>query len=125
MSREQDAEVAEKIFGYTLDYEFEELHGAPCVKELRDQYDEWGVLPAYSTDVAAAWLVVEKLTPVYRVSVHQFFQQWQCTLERRDGKARMPIGLPHDGDVSATAPTAPEAICRAALAAMEKTHGNR
>lgn len=60
VSRELDALIAEKVFGYTLDYEFAEITGAPNVKELRDQCDEWGLLPHYSTDIAAAWLIVEK-----------------------------------------------------------------
>ena len=61
--RELDARIAVVVFGYTLDYEFADLHvpPAPHVKDLRDQYDEWGVLPHYSSDIAAAWLVVEAL----------------------------------------------------------------
>lgn len=60
-SRELDALIAKKIFGYTLDYEFAETLGAPCVPALRDQHDEWGILPEYSTDMAAAWQVVERM----------------------------------------------------------------
>jgi hypothetical protein len=56
-----DAEIAQRIFGYTLDYEFADVMGGPSVPTLRDQYDEWGLLPHYSTDIAAAWLVVEKM----------------------------------------------------------------
>lgn len=59
--RALDIEIAERIFGYTLDYEFADVMGAPCVKELRDQYDEWGILPHYSTDIGDAWRVVERL----------------------------------------------------------------
>lgn len=59
--RELDALVALQIFRYTLDYEFADTLGAPCVRELRDQYDEWGMLPHYSTDMADAWLVVERI----------------------------------------------------------------
>ena len=111
-SRALDAQVAERVMGIKLPKWLDVPHGLVTLTSRE-------IVPLYSTDIAAAWLVVERLTPVYRVSVHQFFQQWQCTLERRDGKARMPIGLPHDGDASANAVTAPEAICRAALAAME------
>lgn len=57
--RELDALVAERIFGYALDYEFADTLGAPTVAALRDQYDEWGMLPNYSTDVADAWSIVE------------------------------------------------------------------
>lgn len=59
--RELDALIALQVFRYTLDYEFADTLGAPCVRELRDQYDEWGMLPHYSTDIADAWLVVEKM----------------------------------------------------------------
>ena len=59
--RELDALVALEVFRYTLDYEFADTMGAPCVRELRDQYDEWGILPSYSTDMSDAWLVIAKL----------------------------------------------------------------
>lgn len=53
--REMDALAAQVVKGYTLDYEFAESMGEPTVKDLRDQYDEWGILPNYSTDMTAAW----------------------------------------------------------------------
>lgn len=114
--RELDAEVAERVLGYTLDYEFADMYfdGAPCVKELRDQYDEWGVLPKYFTEMGDAWLVVEALRG------RGLHLQMNDTLSGY--RARF---FTADDGAQATAPTAPEAICRAALAAMEKTHGNR
>lgn len=115
VGRELDAAVAERVMGYTLDYEFADLNfnGAPCVKELRDQYDEWGLLPAYSTDIAAAWLVVEKLAAQgLRLSLDAFGgDPWWA--EFADEK--------WERGAQATAPTASEAICRVALAAMEGT----
>lgn len=59
--RELDALIALNVMGYTLDYEFADTFGAPTVRELRDQYDEWGMLPYYSTDMTDAWLVVDRL----------------------------------------------------------------
>lgn len=71
------------------------------------------VVPAYSTDIAAAWAVVEKL----------YDQGWR--LEIMWGRLFWVEFQRAHAIAQATAPTAPEAICRAALAAMEKTHGNR
>lgn len=48
--RTLDIQIAERLFGYTLDCEFADTLGAPCVPALRDQYDEWGMLPHYSSD---------------------------------------------------------------------------
>lgn len=77
MSRELDAEVAERIFGYTLDWEFSDLmpDAAPCVHELRDEYDEWGVLPNYSTDIAAAWQVIDYLRE-RNIWLYSLEQRW-------------------------------------------------
>lgn len=55
--RELDALIALQVFRYTLDYEFADTLGAPCVRELRNQYEEWGILPHYSTELGDAWLV--------------------------------------------------------------------
>lgn len=59
--RERDALVAEKIFNLTLNYEFAEELGAPSVPALRDQYDEWGILPEYTTDHTAVRLVEDEI----------------------------------------------------------------
>lgn len=47
--RERDAVVAQHVFGYTLNYEFADVLGAPSVPALRDRWDDWGLLPYYST----------------------------------------------------------------------------
>lgn len=71
------------------------------------------VVPAYSTNIAAAWLVVEELTAHgLRLSLDMFGGDpwWAEFADER-----------WERGAQATAPTAPEAICRAALAAMEVT----
>lgn len=108
--RELDALVAEKVFGYTLDYEFADLNfgGAPCVKELRDQYDEWGLLPPYSVDMSDAWRVLEyMLEHAYTSTVWMCLPGVTCRIES-------------GGIVMAQieARTAPHAICLAALKAI-------
>lgn len=56
--RTKDTQAAEAI-GWKLDYEFEDVLGAPTVPHLRDQYDEWGILPAFGSDPAAARALLE------------------------------------------------------------------
>ena len=55
--REMDALIAERVMKLIVDYEFEILR----VPALADKYDEWGYLPNYSTDIAAAWDIVKEL----------------------------------------------------------------
>jgi hypothetical protein len=65
--------------------------------------DDW--LPYYSTDISAAWLVVEKITDGETPNdceLHTTVRGWRCDLY---------LG-------SANAETAPEAICKAALLAV-------
>lgn len=98
-SRELDVLIAEKVLGLNLDWEFAEFQdGDPAIPTLRDKYDEIGIVPFYSTDISAAWDVVEKL---------------RLTIE--------PTGInkwySHRGIGSKgfSAESAPLAICRAAI----------
>lgn len=110
--RELDALIAIQVFRYTLDYEFAETLGAPCVRDLRDQYDEWGMLPHYSTDMADAWLVVERMREAYDTGLilklypKGFRHTITAVFQSRE-----------NNQWQAGASTAPLAICRAALAA--------
>lgn len=106
MSRDLDAQIAEKVFGYTLDYEFADTLGAPCVRELRDQYDEWGMLPHYSTEIDDAWKIIE-----------HFYQAGWGAGASMDGHTGCEASI---GQFTARADTAPMAICLAALKAVEK-----
>lgn len=124
VSRELDAEVAEKVMGWQW---FPAEPERPNVQYLRrpDRFLYGAVrdsgkvllmsgLPAYSTDIAAAWLVVdhlrergiwlEELTGRYETSYRAGFM-W------RGDHPFSPNYVQEFGD------TAPLAICRAALAA--------
>lgn len=111
--RELDALIALEVFRYTLDYEFADTLGAPCVPELRDGYDEWGMLPHYSTDMADAWLVVEK----FRAD-GCFFDLGDKPSDLDDlTSARTWNAFINRTTRGPDSDTAPLAICRAALAA--------
>jgi hypothetical protein len=102
MSRELDREVAEKVMGLTID---------PLV-ESEWTYCFWSDgkrLPLYSSNIAAAWLVVEKM------------RERGCYFRYDDSNGPWALfGV----EVwtrfwTAEADTAPEAICRAALSAVK------
>lgn len=81
--REIDIQVAEAM-GLTLDYEFAEMYGEPRAPELRDHYDEWGVLPDYSTDLTAAWHVIEWQRKQWPQTVGKPAKYWQFASLRDD-----------------------------------------
>lgn len=100
--RELDAEIARIVFGRTIEMR--------TIRSVRGNRQEpRGPLPAYSTDIAAAWQVVEK----FKAEHHHFDVQVAFDLSgnavgynARAANARK-VG----------AATAPLAICLAALAA--------
>lgn len=118
--RELDALIAEKVMGYPAfaekvvtklgDHLVISDHCAICGR--KDGTSE--CLPHYSTDIAAAWEVVEKL----RLSVLQFEDGWFADPRLESYREHFWGALGAD-DFSATAPLA---ICRAALEAVG--HGN-
>lgn len=109
--RELDALIAEKVMGWKLDYEFADYVGAPTVPSLRDQYDEWGMLPELSTDISAAWQVVEKMS-----------KAWDFAVNRIDGLNSVSFKPDTGGKwITEYGLTASEAICLAALKAVEAT----
>lgn len=113
--RELDALVAEKVMGWT--------EVRPCPDEDMREYGEdlWGRPPggplnsqnvsAYSTDIAAAWEVVDNISQrenVEAVSLTITVDGTACRVLLRDKNA--PVRVYED--------TAPRAICLAALAAV-------
>ena len=77
--------------------------------------------PPYSTDIAAAWLVVEKMQelgyPVLRLSSGDSLgDKWQFHCS----DAWRQVSHEEDKDFFANADTAPLAICRAALKALDR-----
>lgn len=136
--RELDAEIAVKVLGWTGPVEW---HGPvivgtqrPGAAAARPKYPPhplephakpavWpaglGTLievPRYSGDIADVWEVVEEMNK--RGWRFDFTQKaagdWLVRLHRSDPAEPRPIHIAH-----ANAPTAPEAICRASLAAIE------
>jgi len=113
--RDLDALIAENVMGWKdrgIGYSFEDnINGYECVL-----YIDKDKLPHYSTDIAAAWQVIEWLekntTEKYNSpSLFSVPHGWSMVLyEKRDNHA--PAWL------DAFAPTAPLAICRAALLAV-------
>ena len=73
-------------------------------------------LPKYSTEIAAAWLVVDKMRGRWATN-GSAAAAGVFRLEQDDeGGFRVALGEgPDSAERSVTAPSAPEAICRAAL----------
>ena len=106
--RELDTLVTEKIFG------MEPSKGDGYHRKSRK--DAWQIVPHYSTDIGAAWHVVEHMranVPDYR-ALRMESVPLGYTVAFYSHKNRLDrIGA------FVAAETAPLAICRAALAAME------
>ena len=106
--RELDALVAEKIFGAKLIrsafHENNEVISCDFPdRRLGQGFDQ---LPKFSTDIAAAWEVMEKFESVNRVERRYYPTHWWCELGA-DIYSFEAIG-----------DTAPHAICLAALKAV-------
>ncbi len=117
--RELDAAVAEEVMGRKGPF----------------QRHDFLLLPYYSTDIAAAWLVREKLVDLgwgialsdMRHSPNMDDPAWWWELDRydrdedtvvEDDEGNEHVIPTHYYKLDGSAPTAPEAICRAALAAV-------
>jgi hypothetical protein len=102
--RELDALVAEKVMGWS-DCRFKD--GRVVDGLGRDQYNKTAQsIPHYSTDIAAAWLVVDGLMAQgLSFLLGKESVVWRARFYKGDGGVTMP------GD------TAPHAICLAALKA--------
>lgn len=107
---EMDALVAERVFGWAgwKRAEGDCLHGIPPDATGRDRHGT--CVPNYSTHIAAAWIVVDKLA---RLSFG--IDREQCFGVRYDVRCYDDPDM--RDKVRATAETAPLAICRAALLA--------
>jgi hypothetical protein len=114
MARELDAEVATKVMGWFADGQYWSEPDGTLTKDT--------LIWSPSTDIAAAWLVVERFRSdrwvVTLTAYHDGCSHWvagksHCEIrdyaERRDGSKWR-----HEY----TADTMPMAICRAALAAV-------
>ena len=99
-----DALVAEKVMG--LEYGPDYVEGLGPVEGWADADGNGVDLPAYSTDIAAAWQVVEKVGGYYAL-------YWMAP-GSYGGRYGIQI---HDDASHVTADAAPHAICLAALLA--------
>ena len=120
--RELDALIAEKVMGLTRHDESYVAEGVGKVLRFvwRDGcgtcvYSGDMFLPHYSTNIADAWTVVEKLvsTPGPNGDHHSVQVDYS-------GDAVVVIDENEDWQVSAIASTAPHAICLAALRAVSQ-----
>lgn len=123
--REFDALVAEKVMGCkglgfksltqidpnTLDYQSCDCPGHPHAIEWNDMGGRRYALKHYSTDISAAWEVVEKLS---RNGCYGFDLGWTSSTNGKPWHATFAGGR----DAHAWAETAPHAICLAALKAV-------
>lgn len=111
--RELDALVAEKVMGF----EIGSLGGTFQIRSPGDcgthgcMKPHWKNMPNYSTDIAAAWEVMEKLknTGMFGnyLKLQWYDDRWICYFDHED--------FLYDLDTYPNAPTAPHAICLAAL----------
>lgn len=115
--RELDALVAEKVMGFSP----VEWSGQPGDMALvyGDQ-ETGGIVPRYSTNVGAAWQVVEKMSAL----------SWRATVcwapaDAWNAEERAVVtysgGETNQDDIEAIAPTVPLAICLAALKVVERS----
>lgn len=103
--RDLDALVAEMALGCRGVVRLPEFYSCSCPSRGHNNIGEWGsAVKDYSTDIAAAWAVVEKMP--LEMSLErwpEFRNTWRCSFERMKEWVR--------------ADTAPLAICLAALRA--------
>jgi hypothetical protein len=102
--RALDAEIARRVFGHAV-----KESDAGGIFTYDDSSGYWLHVPRYSTDMAAAWSVVERLGHLYHpVMLTDLGPEWTL-------RWLVQIKSRH---VAAREATAPLAICYAALAAM-------
>lgn len=114
--REMDALVAEKVMQIAVFVDYATIRGQQMAISWWDapkEDENAKPIPDYSTDIAAAWQVVEaprlaELLEYVEVSVVRYHDRYECHIED-DTAARLYI---------AEADTAPHAICLAALKAV-------
>ena len=112
VSRELDALIAERVMGWELD-DLPEGVVWEGNSETGGGVTARTAVPRYSTDIAAAWEVVEKIrgagfTFSLWDNANQYAAPWDCRFTHRDDVGQKGIAI--EG-------TAPHAICLAALRA--------
>lgn len=145
--RELDALVAEKVMGWTAVFRLAGgniPYGFPDDDYNRDvdEHRKHGTcgfptdyhrepIPEYSTDISAAWEVVEHFRQrqwTVKLVGHEWYDggRWECTLlDALDTERSRALDTQrHNADKQGwDEPSAPLAICRAALKAIEEVRG--
>ncbi len=112
-SRALDAEVAEQVMGWTRGRSYGNGNGAWLIPgKENDKYPlGWNQTPRFSSDIAAAWQVVEKM--------RGGFSRWMRFAEALRAEVSKPLAHGELVDHSFVwRVCTPEHICRAALAAV-------
>lgn len=111
--KELDALIAEEVMGYEV---------VECDDDIItiQSMSGWVRVPDYSTDLAAAWQVVEKLDQMmpktWSFSLHGSGTEWCVGIDSNDGQfLQNAAGV----QIYQQAETAPLAICLAAIKACE------
>jgi hypothetical protein len=132
--RELDAIIAEKVMGWQRETDERELRRLNSGYLDASEYARWWINPSggwacasprYSTDIAAAWEVVERLKDANRDDAsYDFDLIYESSKERETGLRNDVFGwFAQFGEAehgSGRADTAPLAICLAALEAVGK-----
>lgn len=125
MSRELDAEVAEKVMGlpvvwgprpYVTTATAGDNTKYPWLKGFKDgcEYD-WATVEKYSSDIAAAFQVVEKMKHAEpSIEWNAYYKSWKVVMWNVDCTERLVVW----------ADDLPQAICSAALSAVERKDEN-
>lgn len=107
--RDLDAEVAAKVFGFNVvKYTDGGLYSEHWCRRGLSAEEEMFPLPPFSTDIAAAWKIVEKVGDLYL--------EWGMITSGGIPSRKYEVCF-RDGQ--AFGRTAPHAICLAALAAAD------
>lgn len=114
--REMDALIAEKVIGWTRKYVSE--HDTQVWDSPNESVYLENAIPHYSTDISAAWEVVEKMLEFEKdVAGHD-----QVIITRTDDCLKWYIEFRKPSWEYAEAEALPLAICRAALLALLEPH---
>lgn len=114
-SRELDALIAKKVMAHWVseDLQWKAVYGVPdaFVETTANRKSRRTLLP-YSTDISAAWEVVNKIRTtegISEVKLVTFGEGWSCVVWKDSGDIESQV-----------APTAPHAICLAAPKTVSK-----
>jgi len=113
--RQIDAEICGKVFGQPVEVQDGDFI---TLAEPDNPAAGWWLVPSYSTEISAAWSVLEKLRQGFRwccIDIHSnFHYQWTVSLIRNDESENAT----HTPLITESAESAPSAICAAALRAV-------